>query len=167
MKTLPLESIYISILCLCTSQFVLNIQYRDDFRDFSQLCFKEFGERVKHWITLNKPLMYSVAACDLGIWPPSRCSKSVNEACQARNSSTEPYVVAHNLILSHATAVKLYRQKYHVSHIQPLVISYLLLVIVLTTNIFFTKIIGHSKWKDWNNINNFLVHTLFQFETKC
>ncbi|KAJ0104608.1 hypothetical protein Patl1_19640 [Pistacia atlantica] len=57
--------------------------------------------------------MYSASGYDRGIGPPGRCSKWVNEACQARNSSTEPYVVGHNLILSHAAAVKQYRQKYH------------------------------------------------------
>ncbi|XP_072074045.1 cyanogenic beta-glucosidase-like [Arachis hypogaea] len=31
-----------------------------DFEDYSELCFKEFGDRVKHWITLNEPWSYSV-----------------------------------------------------------------------------------------------------------
>ncbi|XP_004301037.1 PREDICTED: beta-glucosidase 27-like [Fragaria vesca subsp. vesca] len=31
------------------------------------------------------------------------------------NSSTEAYIVSHNLILSHATAVKLYREKFQVT----------------------------------------------------
>ncbi|KAJ0037374.1 hypothetical protein Pint_24091 [Pistacia integerrima] len=84
----------------------------DDFRDFAELCFKEFGDRVKHWITLNEPSMYSASGYDWGSGPPGRCSKWVNEACQAGNSSTEPYVVGHNLILSHAAAVKRYRQKF-------------------------------------------------------
>ncbi|GJT36901.1 beta-glucosidase 44-like protein [Tanacetum coccineum] len=32
--------------------------------------------------------------------------------CTAGNSATEPYIVAHNLILSHAAAVQRYREKY-------------------------------------------------------
>ncbi|XP_031256292.1 beta-glucosidase 12-like [Pistacia vera] len=84
----------------------------DDFRDFAELCFKEFGDRVKHWITLNEPNMFSYRGYDLGNWAPARCSKWVYPACEAGNSATEPYIVGHNLLLAHAAAVQLYKQKY-------------------------------------------------------
>ncbi|KAJ0037371.1 hypothetical protein Pint_24094 [Pistacia integerrima] len=84
----------------------------DDFRDFAEVCFKEFGDRVKHWITLNEPWTYSGNGYALGLLAPGRCSKWVNAACQAGNSATEPYIVGHHLLLSHAAAVKLYKQKY-------------------------------------------------------
>ncbi|XP_044489177.1 beta-glucosidase 12-like [Mangifera indica] len=86
----------------------------DDFRHFAKLCFKEFGDRVKHWITLNEPLTFTSTGYDTGIYAPGRCSKWVNAACQAGNSATEPYIVGHHLLLSHAAAVKLYKQKYQV-----------------------------------------------------
>jgi hypothetical protein len=35
--------------------------------------------------------------------------------CINGNSSTEPYIVAHNLLLSHAAAVHTYWEKYQVS----------------------------------------------------
>ncbi|KAF2293652.1 hypothetical protein GH714_003880 [Hevea brasiliensis] len=38
----------------------------DDFKDYAELCFKEFGDRVKHWITLNEPWSYSDAGYNLG-----------------------------------------------------------------------------------------------------
>ncbi|KAK1552566.1 hypothetical protein Q3G72_019252 [Acer saccharum] len=45
---------------------------------------------------------------------PGRCSKYIGN-CSTGNSATEPYIVTHYLILSHATAVKLYREKYQIS----------------------------------------------------
>ncbi|KAA8549849.1 hypothetical protein F0562_001533 [Nyssa sinensis] len=32
----------------------------DDFQDYAELCFRTFGNRVKHWITLNEPWSYSM-----------------------------------------------------------------------------------------------------------
>ncbi|KAG8646357.1 beta-glucosidase 12 [Manihot esculenta] len=87
----------------------------DDFRDFSDVCFKEFGDRVKYWITLNEPWSYCNPGYNTGLLAPGRCSKYMNPACQAGDSSTEPYMVAHNLLLSHAAAVKLYKEKYQES----------------------------------------------------
>lgn len=85
---------------------------RDDFRDFVDLCFKEFGDRVKHWITFNEPFVLISGGYDggsVGTLAPGRCS-----SCSQGNSSTEPYVVAHHQLLSHVEAVKLYREKYKV-----------------------------------------------------
>ncbi|KAK6120782.1 hypothetical protein DH2020_045477 [Rehmannia glutinosa] len=82
----------------------------DDFRDFSELCFKEFGDRVKYWITFNEPFTFTSGGYDgefLGSLAPGRCS-----SCPQGNSATEPYVVAHHILLAHAASVKLYREKY-------------------------------------------------------
>uniref|UniRef100_A0A6N2N1G1 Beta-glucosidase n=1 Tax=Salix viminalis TaxID=40686 RepID=A0A6N2N1G1_SALVM len=37
----------------------------NDFRDFVDLCFKNFGDRVKKWITLNEPWTFNVQGYDL------------------------------------------------------------------------------------------------------
>ena len=54
-----------------------------------------------------------------GKFPPNRCSNrefgSPDTRCLYGNSGTEPYVVAHHLLLAHAAAVKIYREKYQVS----------------------------------------------------
>ncbi|CDP22031.1 unnamed protein product, partial [Coffea canephora] len=93
-----------------------NLIGRDDFRDFAELCFKEFGDRVKHWLTFNEPWSFSVGGYDSstfgGTIAPGRCSAWLNKGCPAGDSSTEPYLVAHRIILCHATAAKLYREKY-------------------------------------------------------
>ncbi|KAF2319498.1 hypothetical protein GH714_016459 [Hevea brasiliensis] len=51
-------------------------------------------------------------AYDDGVFAPGRCSSWVNRQCRAGNSATEPYIVAHHLLLSHAAAVQVYREKY-------------------------------------------------------
>ncbi|KAK2989212.1 hypothetical protein RJ640_020563 [Escallonia rubra] len=86
----------------------------DDFRDFANLCFQRFGDRVKHWITLNEPWTFAVTSYDYGTTAPGRCSAWRNNNCTGGNSGTEPYVVTHNQILAHAAAVKVYRTKYKV-----------------------------------------------------
>ncbi|XP_031387970.1 cyanogenic beta-glucosidase-like [Punica granatum] len=83
-----------------------------DFRDHTELCFKEFGDRVKHWITLNEPWSYSVIGYAMGLSAPGRSSEWQHLNCTGGDSSTEPYLVAHNQILAHATAAKLYRETY-------------------------------------------------------
>jgi len=87
---------------------------RDDYQDFAELCFKEFGDRIKHWITFNEPYVFIGNGYDLGGFAPGRCSAYKNNNCPAGNSATEPYIAGHNLILAHAKAVKLYKEKYQV-----------------------------------------------------
>ncbi|CAI9769431.1 unnamed protein product [Fraxinus pennsylvanica] len=84
----------------------------DDFRDFADVCFKEFGDRVKHWATMNEPYIFISGGYDLGKLAPGRCSSWKNNDCPAGNSATEPYIVAHIMLLCHAQTVKLYREKY-------------------------------------------------------
>ncbi|XP_043690847.1 beta-glucosidase 12-like [Telopea speciosissima] len=86
----------------------------DDFRDYAELCYREFGNRVKHWITLNEPWSLSIGGYDLGIHAPGRCSKFVGN-CSSGNSATEPYLAGHHQLLAHAAAVKVYKDKYQAS----------------------------------------------------
>ncbi|KAK3224016.1 hypothetical protein Dsin_011041 [Dipteronia sinensis] len=85
-----------------------------DFGEYADFCFKEFGDRVKYWITVNEPNIFSEFGYATGLMAPGRCSKYIGN-CSTGNSATEPYIVTHYLILSHATAVKLYREKYQIS----------------------------------------------------
>lgn len=87
-----------------------------DFQEYADFVFKTFGDRVKHWTTLNEPYSFSVNGYNGGTFAPGRCSSYVGN-CTEGNSATEPYIVAHNLLLSHAAAVKLYKQKYQVSYL--------------------------------------------------
>ncbi|XP_050210008.1 beta-glucosidase 13-like [Mercurialis annua] len=84
-----------------------------DFKDFAELCFERFGDRVKHWITINEPFVFDTHGYELGGLAPGRCSYWVNRACLDGDSGTEPYIVGHHLLLAHAYAVQVYREKYN------------------------------------------------------
>ncbi|XP_050236749.1 beta-glucosidase 40-like isoform X2 [Mercurialis annua] len=90
----------------------LSRQIIKDFAAFAETCFKEFGDRVKHWITFNEPHTFTIQGYDVGLQAPGRCSILQRLLCRAGNSTTEPYIVAHNVILTHATVVHIYRKKY-------------------------------------------------------
>jgi len=87
--------------------------FREDYGFFAEECFRAFGDRVKHWITVNEPMSSSVYGYDLGLFAPGRCSPGFGN-CTAGNSATEPYIVAHNLLLAHSAGVKIYRTKFQV-----------------------------------------------------
>ncbi|CAH1430024.1 unnamed protein product [Lactuca virosa] len=89
----------------------LGHQIVKDYADYAEFCFKSFGDRVKNWMTFNEPRVVAALGYDNGFFAPGRCSKAYGN-CTAGNSSTEPYIVAHNIILSHAAAVRRYRRKY-------------------------------------------------------
>ncbi|KAM7508714.1 hypothetical protein LguiA_019167 [Lonicera macranthoides] len=109
----------------------LSSQIVDDFRDYAELCFWEFGDRVKNWITLNEPWTFSVGGYVMGTFAPgrgasssenasgtlapSRCSPWHKQGCSNGNPGTEPYLVTHHQLLAHAATVELYKQKFQTS----------------------------------------------------
>ncbi|KAI4323363.1 hypothetical protein L6164_022976 [Bauhinia variegata] len=93
----------------------LSPQIVKDFAEYADVCFREFGDRVKHWITINGPYIYSYLGYANGQYALGRCSNWLPFNCTGGDSATEPYIVTHHQILSHAAAVKLYRQKYQSS----------------------------------------------------
>ncbi|XP_023516390.1 cyanogenic beta-glucosidase-like [Cucurbita pepo subsp. pepo] len=90
----------------------LGRQIVNDYRDYAELCFKEFGDRVKHWITLNEPWSFSMGGYAQGANAPGRCSSWQPYKCLGGDSGTEPYIVGHHQLLAHAAAVKVYKTKY-------------------------------------------------------
>ncbi|XP_074562426.1 beta-glucosidase 16-like isoform X2 [Curcuma longa] len=91
----------------------LSSHIQEDFRYFAEVCFREFGDRVKFWITFNEPNLFVKFAYGSGKYPPGRCSEPYGN-CHSGDSETEPYIAARNIILSHAIAVDIYRKKYQV-----------------------------------------------------
>ena len=88
--------------------------HRKDFTYYAETCFQQFGDRVKKWVTFNEPHTLTVQGYDVGLQAPGRCSIVLGLFCRAGNSATEPYIVAHHVLLSHAAVADVYRKKYKV-----------------------------------------------------
>ncbi|WJX57387.1 Beta-glucosidase 40 [Trifolium repens] len=83
-----------------------------DFAAYAETCFQKFGDRVKHWITFNEPHTFAMMGYDVGQHAPGRCSILLHKLCRSGNSAIEPYIVAHNVLLSHSIVADIYRKKY-------------------------------------------------------
>ena len=86
----------------------------DAFDNYADFVFAVYGDRVKHWITLNEPWTYSILGYATGVHAPGRCSGDpkciVNGG--GGDSGSEPYIVTHHMMLSHAKAARTYMSKY-------------------------------------------------------
>lgn len=78
------------------------------FSRYAEVCFLNFGDRVKNWLTFNEPLTFVGLGYAYGIHAPGRCSD--RSRCAKGNSGTEPYIVAHNVLKAHGRAVAIYRE---------------------------------------------------------
>jgi beta-galactosidase len=80
----------------------LDIRTSEAFAEYARICFEQFGDRVKHWITLNESWTVSVAGYNNGVHAPGHTNKP----------TTEPYIVGHHLLLAHAKAARIYKQNF-------------------------------------------------------
>lgn len=83
-----------------------------DFTTYADVCFREFGDRVLYWTTINEPNVFAIGGYDTGIVPPKRCSPPFGTNCDRGNSTFEPYVAVRHILLAHALTRRLYKNKY-------------------------------------------------------
>lgn len=81
-----------------------------DFEQYSRTIFKALGEKVKYWVTFNEPWCSSILGYNVGAFAPGRTSDRSKSA--VGDSSTEPWLVGHNLLIAHGAAVKVYRKEF-------------------------------------------------------
>ncbi|TVU51448.1 hypothetical protein EJB05_02879, partial [Eragrostis curvula] len=84
----------------------------NDYKNYAEVCFRNFGDRVKHWFTFNEPYVFCCNAYSIGKHAPGRCSPGGPCAVPSGDSLVEPYKVGHHLLLAHAEAARLYMKKY-------------------------------------------------------
>ncbi|KAL5705691.1 beta-glucosidase [Ranunculus cassubicifolius] len=76
----------------------------EDFTAYADICFQEYGDRVKTWVTFNEP--------NLPGYGFTSCSSPFDVDCIKREQMGYSYIFGHNLLLAHAAAVNLYRTTY-------------------------------------------------------
>jgi beta-glucosidase len=85
-------------------------EYVKDYTRFARVMFEAMGSKVKYWITFNEPWCSSILGYNVGLFAPGRCSDRSKSA--EGDSSREPWIVGHSLLLAHANAVKVYREEF-------------------------------------------------------
>ncbi|EIN14627.1 glycoside hydrolase family 1 protein [Punctularia strigosozonata HHB-11173 SS5] len=84
-----------------------------DYANYARICFQAFGDRVKHWLTMNEPWCIAILGYGRGYFAPGRSSD--RKRSPEGDSTTEPWIVGHNVILAHAHACKVYRESFKVT----------------------------------------------------
>ncbi|KAL9999610.1 putative 3-alpha-(S)-strictosidine beta-glucosidase [Helianthus debilis subsp. tardiflorus] len=79
----------------------------DDFVNYAEICFWEFGDLVKNWVTLNEPYRFAYGGYVQGIFAPGRGGSN-----QDGDPETKPYIVAYNLLNCHAAAYRKYQEDF-------------------------------------------------------
>nr|XP_039253969.1 uncharacterized protein LOC120331019 [Styela clava] len=72
------------------------------FTEYARVCYRELGDKVKLWITFNEPWVFTYLGYGVAGHSPNK----------ADNPGLDEYLAAHNVILSHAEAYKLYRAEF-------------------------------------------------------
>ena len=71
----------------------------DEFLKYAKLCFDEFHKKVKYWIVMNEPNIFTHLGYMLGVHPPGQVDR-LNEFL----------LTYHHTALVHANVVKLYKE---------------------------------------------------------
>jgi len=90
--------------------FLNKAEYVQDYMNYARVMFKAMGSKVKHWITYNEPWCSSILGYSIGQFAPGHTSD--RKKSLIGDSATEPWLVGHNILISHGAAVKMYREEF-------------------------------------------------------
>ena len=79
------------------------------FVEYAAVVFARFADRVPLFATFNEPNTFVRQGFSEGNHAPGRCSDADRCGAGHGDSFTEPYIVAHNVLLAHARAVAVFR----------------------------------------------------------
>lgn len=119
----------------------------DAFVNFAAFCFKEYGNKVKYWITINEPWSVVAGQYIIGHFPPN-IKYDVTKAVQS----------LHNMMVGHARAVKAFKESGCPGEIG--------IVHILESKYPITETPGNKKAALYENVlaNQFLLDATFKGE---
>jgi beta-glucosidase len=80
-----------------------------DFANYARVVFEALP-KVKNWITFNEPWCSSILGYNTGLFAPGHTSD--RKKSPIGDSSRECWIVGHNFLIAHGTAVKIYREEF-------------------------------------------------------
>ena len=80
-----------------------------DFENYARVVFRSLP-KVKHWITFNEPFCSAILGYNTGFFAPGHTSDRSKSA--VGDSSREPWIAGHNMLVAHGRAVKVYRDEF-------------------------------------------------------
>lgn len=89
-----------------------------DFAKYADVCFRAFGDRVKHWATINEPQTIAVDCYEFNWYAPGNYAGPQYGSYPGTGSpdgvqtNGSDYYAAHQLLLAHAAAYRLYDASY-------------------------------------------------------
>lgn len=81
---------------------LLSPEFAEAFRQYADVVFENFGDRVKDWITFNEPYAFCIEGYETGNFAPGVKSPGIG-----------PYLCAHHVLQAHAATYHLYKEKYY------------------------------------------------------
>ncbi|XP_061723158.1 myrosinase 1-like isoform X2 [Cydia pomonella] len=79
----------------------LNEEIIDWFGDYARVLYQNFGDRVKHWLTINEPYIHCLFGYGTGIHAPRLKSPGIFF-----------YECGRNILLAHARAYQIYNEEF-------------------------------------------------------
>jgi beta-glucosidase len=84
-------------------------EFPKDFAHYAKVVFEAIP-KCKHWITFNEPWCSAILGYNTGFFAPGRTSD--RSKSKVGDSARECWVVGHNILLAHGSAVKVYREQF-------------------------------------------------------
>lgn len=94
----------------CTRGCVYKDEFVDDFVNYARVVSKMLSPKLSIGLLFNEPWCSSILGYNTGLFAPG-CYRDRSKSV-GLDSSRDPWIVGHNLLVAHGVAVKIYREEF-------------------------------------------------------